>query len=89
MKILDGLLGEYIYITKTMYPNVFIFYNDKKVIKSEEVSDVKKNIEIIANKLKCKDSDYCEYVLNNIERIQEVVFNKNGLIRFSMGVNDE
>lgn len=83
MKIINDLLGEYIYISKNIYPNVVIFYKDKNVVKSEEVSDVKKNIEIIAKSLNCLDSDYYKYVIENINLVEEVVFNKDGLIRFS------
>jgi hypothetical protein len=83
-RIIDGLLGEHIYISKLMHPNMVIFYRDKKIIKTEEISNVTNNIKIIAESLNCLDSDYTRYVLDNILDIQEVVFNKNGLIRFSL-----
>lgn len=83
MKIINDLLGEYIYISKLMYPNVVIFYKDKKVIKSQEISDVETNIKKIASSLNCLDSEYTKYVLDNLDLVEEVVFNKNGLIRFS------
>lgn len=84
MKIIDGLLGEYIYISKLMYPNVVIFYNNKKVLKSEEITKVEANIKGIAKSLNCLDSEYVKYVLANLDDVEEVVFNKDGLVRFSI-----
>lgn len=87
----DDVLGEYIYISKVIYPNVVIFYQDKKVIKSTEVKDVNSEIVKILHQLKCEDSEYGKYIINNIETILEVILNKNGVLKFSIsiGVNNE
>ena len=84
MKIINGLLGEYIYISKLMYPNVVIFYNNKKVLKSEEITNIEANIKGIAKSLNCLDGEYVKYVLANLDDIEEVVFSKDGLVRFSI-----
>lgn len=88
MRLISDMIGEYIYCTKSMYPNCIIFYKDKKVQKHTETNDLNNQINSLCKQLKCEDSDYAKYVLKNIDEIEEVVFNKNGLIRFSVKVKN-
>jgi len=86
MKLIEDMVGEYILCTKKMYPNCVMFYKNKDIEKYIETNDVNSKIESLCNQLKCKESDYAKYVLNNLNEIEEVVFNKDGLIRFSIKV---
>ncbi len=83
MKIEEGMLGEYIHLTKEIYPPVCIYYNNRKVLKSEEVSDIIAHAKQLLKQLKIEDK-YIQSVENLGDDVLEIIIDENGINRFSL-----
>lgn len=81
-----NMVGEYIFISKKIYPNVVMFYKDKDIIKSTEVTDANNQIISLIKQLHHEDSEYGKYVIENIEFIKEVILTKKGVSTFKIGL---
>lgn len=85
MKIIDDMIGEYIYISTMIYPPTAIWYYNKTVQKSEPIKDFVAYTKSILNQLKLEDElGYFDYINNNADKVTEIVINENGIVKFSI-----
>lgn len=89
MEILKNVLGEYIYITRKSYPLKAYFYKDKEVIKTLEIKSISEFVNAISTKMQIQNCQFVRYIIDNEENINEVVIDKIGILKFTIGVNNE
>lgn len=81
-RILKDMLGDYIYISKDIYPITAVYYRDKKVLKSDSVDNYYDYVKKILSVIKCTDNDFNEIFFNYDSH--EVVIDNDGIARFSI-----
>lgn len=85
-KLLNNMVGDYIFISKNIYPTTAIYYRNKKVLKSEQVDDFNLYIANILSKI--NRDDYMFNDLINKFDIYEVIITEKGVIKLSMEVQN-
>ncbi|MGB1226450.1 MAG: hypothetical protein ACPG9K_01050 [Poseidonibacter sp.] len=87
-KITDDCIGEYIHVSKMIYPNSAMYYKDKDFIKQDNIESVASFIEYIFNALKLNKDEIYDYIYNNENSIEEVIIDENGIKRFTLKLKD-
>lgn len=83
MKLIENMTGEYVYITKEMYPPVMIFYKDKKVLKSQEITDIISASSDILHQL-CLPNKHMKDLEQFKDDVLEILIDKTGIIAYTL-----
>ncbi len=80
-RLRKNMTGEYIYISKNIYPTTAIFYNNNKIIKSEQVDDFDNYVKTIIEMVNNKDNELNKIIFSY--DVHEIILNKIGVAKFS------
>lgn len=84
MEILDGILGEHIYLSNTFTKPTCIFYNDKKIVGSKEVDDIVEAASELMSQIGIDDKENLATITALKERVLEIVITKDGIKVYSL-----
>ena len=85
MLLVDGFLGEYIVLSNEVNPPICCYYKDKKILKSEVVSDIICSSKKILSKLKLdtKEVKDIQSIMRN-HKLLYIVITKNGIEEYAV-----
>jgi len=81
-RLIENKLGDYIYISKDIYPITAIYYRDKKVLKTDNVGNYYDYIKNILSIIKNTTNEFNDIFFNYDSH--EVVIDNDGIARFSI-----
>lgn len=82
------MIGEYIYLTNKSYPCKAYFYKDKNIVKILEIKSIQEFTKVLSDKMKTQNCQFFDFIINN-SCVTEVIIDNKGIVKFSIGVNNE
>ncbi len=81
-RLRKDMFGEYIYISKNIYPTTALFYNNNKFIKSEQIEDFDSYVKMIIDMVNNDKNEFNSTIFNY--DVHEIILNETGVARFSL-----
>ncbi|RLA83954.1 MAG: hypothetical protein DRG78_02790 [Epsilonproteobacteria bacterium] len=84
-KLIEGMVGEYIFISSEIVPPTAIWYNNKTVIKTEPAPDIVGYAENILKMMKVDACHHLEFMNGDAKfYVNEIVLTEKGVSSYSL-----